>query len=137
MDSKPYNDEAEWLGYESGFIAENSGSITIFICLFFLFQLLFKIVAVSFADRRWIHKFAARKNNEFFWAGFTNFLNEIYLPMAISVSINSATLQFDSFGTIFNSTYSCVVGLMLIAWPIKIALEFNSVLKACIGVRER
>ena len=59
------------------------------------------------------------------------------MPIAIAVCINSSSLKFDTFGTGFNSTFSCLMGLLLVFWPIKIALEFNSVIKACTEVREQ
>ena len=60
LNSTAYSPEAEWIGYGSRWIAENSGSITVFLFLLFLFQLLMKLVIVCFANKRWIHKYATK-----------------------------------------------------------------------------
>ena len=77
-----------------------------------------------------IHSYAKNKLKDFKWSGFTDFLNEIYLPMSFICGINTSALGVKPFSVFFMSIFACAIGLLLVFWPfftsISIFLKFRS-----------
>ena len=75
------------------------------------------------------NKWATAKKRNFRWAGFTNFLNEIYLNMAFAVCINASAFGADTTTTVLMTIFSIIVGLLEICWPIVVVWDLNKTMK--------
>ena len=71
------------------------------------------------------NKWATAKKRNFRWAGFTNFLNEVYLNMAFAVCINVSVFGADTNTTVLMTILSIIVGLLEICWPIVVVWDLN------------
>lgn len=112
-----YSEETERIGYESRYIIENSGSIPIYMLLICLSQLLFALLRLICRTGR-IHDYAHKKQEAFFWAGFNDFINGMYLTMSFCAGINSSALAFDESTAITaNNTFGILIALVLVLTP--------------------
>lgn len=126
---QPYSDEADNLGYGSQHIVQNSGSIGIFVVLLAAQQLLASVTTRVTKKGGKANKWATNKKSSFRWAGFTNFLNEVYLNMAFAVCINAAAFGVSSTTTTLMTIISTIVGLTQICWPIVVACGMDKTMK--------
>lgn len=123
LENIPYSDSAESIGYESRYIVMNSGSLFIYIFATSFAIILLAIVKACAHKGSKLHSYSITKLTEFKWAGFTDFLNEIYLPMSYIVFINSSALSADSLSVFFMSVFCSTMSLVLICWPFYLAIK--------------
>ena len=121
--------EAADLGYEGLYIIQNSGSIGIFVVLIAFQQLFASLLTRVTSKGGKVNNWARSKKSSFRWAGFTTFLNEIYLNLAFACCINAYALGTSSSTTTFMSIMTVTVGLLEIFWPIKVACDLNKTMK--------
>ena len=121
----PYSDAVEAVGYPSRFIIENSGSIPIFILAEIVLLLVYSVVKRLLRTGR-IHNYAEVRWNGFFWAGFNDFFNEIYITMSFAVCINSSRLEFSSTAIGINNVYGICFALFIVFGPILLSKKVYS-----------
>ena len=127
-DDEPYSQQADDVGYESRYLTINSGSITFFILLFFLQQLIFASLAKFAPQNSKVNKLAASQAQNLF-AKFTNMFNEFYIVMAFITCINSSVMSMDNASKGFNTIYTGAMIVLLIGWPLVVTAKFALALR--------
>lgn len=113
-----YSEEAELIGYESRYIIENSGSIPIYMLLIIVNQALFSLLKLCCKKiSKRIHTYAHNKQEDFFWAGFNDFTNDVYLTMSFCAGINLSAYTFESAAISANNVFGAVIALVLALAP--------------------
>ena len=129
MVNTPYSDAAEAIGYESRYIAQNLGSVFLYIVAAILVILIFALAKCCSSNGGKINTLVRSKLSKLFWADFTDFLNEVYLPMSYLVCINCSALGTYSSAVFFMSAFAFIMGFILVFWPIYVANQVNSAMK--------
>ena len=71
-----------------------------------------------------LYRFAKFKKDGFRWAGYHDFLNEIYLTMSFVISINTSSISFTGGSAIIvNSCFAIVMALVCVFTPIYLAVR--------------
>lgn len=132
-DDESLSQQAEEVGYESLYLTINSGSLSLYIALFFLKQFFFQGVEKIAPKNSKVSNLAASRSQNLF-AKFTNMFNEFYICMAFVSGINAQAMSLETVSKGFNSVYTVVMIALLTAWPIyvtvKLALELKNLPKA-------
>ena len=120
----PFSENAGKIGYESRFCIWNSGSITIYIIIYAMAQLLYSGLAKILPPGKALD-FVVTKQIAFRWGGLCDFFNEVYLTMSFCVCINSSDMSFETPSEGVNNTFNLVVGVALVVGPIIIVVNLN------------
>ena len=116
---------ADAIGYGSRYLIENSGSITIFIFLLILKQLLYWLFDKYLAPSRRLAQFAHGKRTDFYWAGCVEFIEEMYLTMSFAFAINMSSMDFVSAAVGFNNVFTCLIGASILVTPITLTRKLH------------
>ena len=66
-----------------------------------------------------------RWSNRMFYDGWIKFFDETYLFLAVCVGLNCYCFRWTSFGERFNSFFTLLLGLFILAYPFFIAIFYN------------
>ena len=61
--------------------------------------------------------------DNFLWGGFNDFLKEIFLTMAICLSLNTSDFQMISIAATINNVFAMLVGIVLLCAPFMIVYK--------------
>ena len=126
---EPYSESAANIGYESRLLIINSGSMTIFVLYILLKQLIFGLVQLMTPNGSKLHNYVVSKRGAFFYGGFADFVNEMYLSMAYSVMINTTAMSTETWALTVNSIYAGNVAAVLVLFPIRLACDASNLWK--------
>ena len=101
----------------------NAGSLAIYIFTGGVGILLLVIMRCFVRVDSKIYIYLDTKLRAFKWAGFTDFINEIYLPMSYIVSINSSSMGVETMSQLLMSVLTAMMSLVLICWPFYISIN--------------
>ena len=118
----PYSQQAANVGYPSRYFIPNSGSVPIFMILNLVLQLIF-FALINILKSGKVFRFAQFKHNSFLWAGFNDFINEIYLTQSFAICINTSSLGFVSLAVGFNNSFMSAMALVVAILPIYVAAQ--------------
>ena len=119
FENEPYNEWTDSIGYPSQYLIFNSGSLTLFLWATILFQfVIFPLIERFCPKNNMFYRFVQRKRSDYFWAGFTDVLNDVAFSLSFCVGINLPTLAWQTASDIVNGVWTCVIGLTLMLWPI-------------------
>ena len=117
-----YSQQAAAVGYPSRYFIVNSGSIPIFMLYNLVLQLIVFGIVCCIKDGR-LNRFAVFKSTSFRWAGFNDFINEIYLTQSFAICINTSSMGFVSLSVGINNTFGSIIAVTLIVVPIIISIR--------------
>jgi len=129
VENEPFSESAENIGYESRYIVQNSGSVSLYISAYGIGIATLTMVRRCASKNGRVYSCSNSRINGVKWSGFTNFLNEIYLPMSYIVCINFSALDRGSVSLFFLSSFATLMSLVLIYWPIYVAIMTYKILK--------
>ena len=135
--TEPYSEEAESIGYPSQYLIVNSGSLTLFIFVVAILQLVYSLIARFSDEKSWLNKKAKAKKENFRWAGMTDWVHEINLSMCYCIMINTTAFKFDTRGAAFNSVFMVAMALLLFLWPFKVAFSARKMWNAPLAQRKK
>ena len=135
--SEPYSEEAESIGYPSRYLIINSGSLTLFIFVIAIQQLVYSLIARFSEEKSRLNKKAKAKMENFRWAGMTDWVHEINLSMCYCIMINSTAFNFKTGGAAFNNVFMVAMAFLLFLWPFKVALSARKMWNAPLAQRKK
>jgi hypothetical protein len=120
----PYSEAAEKIGYESRYIIWNSGSITIYIFIYILMQLIYAGLAKILNPGKALD-FVRGKQKAFKWGGLCDFFNEVYLTMSYCVCINLSSMSIYDQSSGINNVFNGIIAAALVFGPTVIVKDLN------------
>lgn len=121
----PYSIEAASVGYESRYLIVNSGSIPVFLIAILVLQFFLLTITLLVSQGTCVYRFAAKKQNDFWWAGFNDSVNDIYLTQCFGIGINTTAIKFVSTAVSVNNSFAIVMALVIAFTPFVISVKLH------------
>ena len=118
FENVPWSTQAEYIGYESRYFIENTGSLVYVYLLLMLVQLVFVFVIRAFASTTKVHKFAKSRQQSFFWSGKIGYFHEMYLNLSIGIGFNLGAMSMETAQLGFNTLFFVYIGVNAIVIPL-------------------
>lgn len=125
FENVPYSLEAASVGYESCYIIYNSGSVPIFMIAILVLQLLFLIITLLVSQGTCVYRFARKKQTDFWWTGFNDGVNDIYMNQCYAIGFNTTVLPFTSTAVSVNNSFLILMILIVALTPFIIAIKLH------------
>ena len=124
LNSDPYSEQAQSIGYESRYVVLNTGSLLFYLVVISMQLTIYSSILRCLSRESWpkLRSIAAGKRSAFLWAGAVDFFSELFLNIAFSVGINTSAFNFTNASVCFNNVFAVVLGVLMVAGPVTISV---------------